>query len=369
MPLPSLFPKRSPARSKRRGLPQGRLGAWETLGHGVTGLESLESRVLMAADVGVQISNAHVFFMPGSETTYSVVVSNIGDEAATAATVTTTLGSAIAQSTWTAAYSGGGTGPNSGAGNLNSQVNLPVGASATFTIRSSISPTATGSLVSTAAVSLTGDTNAANDAVSNTLLFAPRSMVVTDGQGWAGTSAVRLVNPLTGATLAQAFAYEPDFKTGVRAVLGDLDDDGKFEVAVVPNYGRSADLVVFRQDVAPDGTVTLVKDIRYNLQPFGEGYRDGLNLAIGNFDGDRFDDLAFAKSSGDGAVKIFTSTPSASSGPLSLRSSFTPFAGSFGGASIAAADFGTVSGGTITDAVRRDGIAELQRRSNDLRAK
>ena len=63
MPLPSLFPKRSPARSRRRGLPQGRLGAWETLGHGVTGLEPLESRVLMAADVGVQISNAHVFFM------------------------------------------------------------------------------------------------------------------------------------------------------------------------------------------------------------------------------------------------------------------------------------------------------------------
>jgi hypothetical protein len=359
MPLPSLFPKRSPARSRRRGLPQGRLGAWETLGHGVTGLEPLESRVLMAADVGVQISNAHVFFMQGSETTYSVVVSNIGDEAATAATVTTTQGSAIYQSTWTAAYSGGGTGPKSGAGDLNSQVNLPVGASATFTIRSLISPTATGSLVSTAAVSLTGDANAANNAASNTLQFAPRAMVVTDGQGWAGTGAVRLVNPATGATLAQAFAYEPDFKTGVRAALVDFNDDGKFEVAVVPNYGRSGDLVVFRQDVAPDGTVTLVKDARYNLQPFGAGYTGGLNLAIGKFSGDRFDDIAFAKSSGDGAVKIFSSTPSASSGPLTLRSSFTPFAGSFGGASIAAADFGTVSGGTITDAVRRDGIAEL----------
>jgi hypothetical protein len=170
---------------------------------------------------------------------------------------------------------------------------------------------------------------------------------------------VRLVNPATGATLAQAFAYEPDFKTGVRAALVDFNDDGKFEVAVVPNYGRSGDLVVFRQDVAPDGTVTLVKDARYNLQPFGAGYTGGLNLAIGKFSGDRFDDIAFAKSSGDGAVKIFSSTPSASSGPLTLRSSFTPFAGSFGGASIAAADFGTVSGGTITDAVRRDGIAEL----------
>lgn len=359
MPPFRLFPKRFSARPVRRGLPRRRLGAWESLGHGVTGLESLENRVLMAADVAVQISNAHVFYMPGGETTYSVVVSNVGDEAATSATVTTALGSGITQSTWTAAYSGGGTGPTSGAGNLNSAVSLPVGGSATFTIRSSISPTATGSLTSTAAVSLAGDASAANDTAGKTLLFAPRAAVVTDGQDWAGAGAVRLVNPATGATLAQAFAYEPDFKTGVRAALGDLDNDGKLEVAVVPNYGRAAALVVFRQEVAADGTVTLVKDARYNLEPFGAGYRGGLNLAIGHFDGDTFADLAISKSSGDGEVKIYGSTPSAPTGPLTLRSSFTPFAGSFGGASIAAADFGTVSGAAITDAVRRDGVAEL----------
>lgn len=359
MPFSKLFPKRWSARPGRRGLPRRQLGAWESLGHGVTGLESLENRVLMAADVAVQISNAHVFYMPGGETTYSVVVSNVGDEAATSATVTTTLGSGIAQSTWTAAYSGGGTGPVSGAGNLNSAVTLPVGASATFTIRSSISPTATGGLTSTAAVSLAGDASATNDAASKTLLFAPRAMVVTDGPDWAGNGAVRLVNPATGATLAQAFAFEPDFKTGVRAALGDLDNDGKLEVAVVPNYGRTAELVVFRQNVAADGSVTLVKDPRYNLQPFGAGYSGGLNVVIGEFDGDTFADMAIAKSSGDGAVKIYGSTPSASAGPLTLRSSFTPFAGSFGGASIAAADFGTVSGAAVTDAVRRDGVAEL----------
>jgi hypothetical protein len=58
----------------------------------------------------------------------------------------------------------------------------------------------------------------------------------------------------------------------VRTALGDLNGDGKNELLAVSNYGRTAELVVFQQNVASDGTVTLVKDARYNLQPFGAAY-------------------------------------------------------------------------------------------------
>jgi uncharacterized repeat protein (TIGR01451 family) len=320
--------------------------------------EQLESRALMAADLGIEITDAHVYYMAGSETTYSVVVKNLGDAAVTGAKVTSVLGSSITQSVWSAAYAGGGTGPTSGAGNLDSAVDLPVGGSATFTIHSVIGTSAAGSLVSTASVAATGDTNAANDTASNTMQFVPRSIVVTDDPGWNSTSLVRLVGPTNGALVAQAFAFEPEFKPGVRATLVDFNNDGKLELAAVSNYGRTGELVVFEQVVAGDGTVTLRKDDRYDLQPFGPNYVRGLYVASGDFDGDGNGDLAISKAYGTGEVKVYLSTPSVAD-PLTLFKDFKPFAGGTGGAPIAAADFGTVTGGQVVDAVRRDGKFEL----------
>jgi uncharacterized repeat protein (TIGR01451 family) len=368
MSTSSLFPPRRPVGARDRSLKNRRgvlrrrtpgLGRWEQLGLGLGTVEHLEQRALMAADLGITISDAQVWYMPGGQMAYTVEVTNLGDATATDAVVSTALASQITQRTWTAAYSGGGTGQTVGAGNLSTKVTLPVGAKATFTIQSTISPTATGPLVSTASVSLAGEAETGNNSASDTDQRAPRTVVVTDSASAGSTSLVRLVDPATGSVVAQAFAYEPDFKTGVRAVLADLDGSGKPHVVCVPNYGRVAEVVVFRQEISESGVVTLVRDPRYSIQPFGPGYERGLNLAAGDFDGDGFDDLAFAKAFGSGEVKIYRSTPTAADGPLSLYRSFTPFPAGTGGASIAAADFGTFSGRTVIDAVRRDGKAEL----------
>jgi uncharacterized repeat protein (TIGR01451 family) len=346
--------RRGPLRSRPLGL-----GQWERLGLGLGNHEQLEQRALMAADLGITISDAQVWYMPGGQAAYTVEVTNLGDATATDAVVSTALASQITQRTWTAAYSGGGTGPTVGAGNLATKVTLPAGAKATFTIQSTISPTATGSLVSTASVSLAGESVTGNNSASDTDQRVPRAVVVTDSGSADSTSLVRLVDPATGTVIAQAFAYEPDFKTGVRAVLADLDGSGKPHVVCVPNYGRDAEIVVFRQEISGSGAVTLVRDDRYSIQPFGPGYDRGLNIAAGDFDGDGLQDIAVAKAFGAGEVKIYRSTPAAAGGPLSLYRSFVPFPGGTGGASIAAADFGTFSGRSIVDAVRRDGKAEL----------
>ena len=330
------------------------------------GLEQLEQRALMAADLVVSLNDniaANVdrtFYSPASQVVYTLILENKGDATATDAVLTTSLASAITQKTWTAAYSGDATGDAVGAGDLNTKVTLPAGSKATFTIVANVGASATGALVSSATVSAAaGETNTADNSATDTDRFVPRSIADADDAGWSSTSRVRLVNPSTGALIAQAFAFEPDFRTGVRTAIGDLNADGKNELVAVSNYGREAELVVFQQNVASDGTVTLVKDSRYSLEPFGPGYDRGLNLAVGEFTGDGRYDIAVSKSYGGGEVKIYESTPTAAAGPLTLYRSFVAFPGGTGGAAIAAADFGTVSGGKVVDAVRQDGKAEL----------
>ena len=377
MRMLSLFPSRSSAtglnrsvrkrrgtlRSMRRGL-----GAWERLGLGLGlgDLEQLEQRSLMAADLVVTLNDniaANVdrtFYSPASQVVYTLTVENKGDATAVEALLTTSLAGAITQKTWTAAYTGGGTGPAYGSENLNTQITLPANGKAVFTIVATVGAAATGDLVSSATVAnAPGEANTANNTANDSDRLVPRSLVVTDDAGWSSTSLVRLVDPTNGAPIAQASAFGPNFRTGVRTAVGDLDGDGKVEVVAVPNYGRVAELVVFRQDVGPNNTVTLVKDPRYSLQPFGPGYDRGLNVAVGDFNGDGLGDIAVAKAFGPGVVKIYQSTPTAPGGPLTLSKSFVPFPGATGGVTIAAGDFGTFTGSTITNFSRPDGKAEL----------
>lgn len=375
MRMLSLFPSRSSATGlnrsvrKRRGTLRSRrhgLGNWEQLGLALGDLEQLEQRSLMAADLFLSFNNniaANVdrtFYSPASQVVYTLTLENKGDATATDAALTTSLASAITQKTWTAAFTGGATGTAVGAGDLNTKVTLPANGKAVFTIIANVGASATGDLVSSAtAAAASGETNTANNSATDTDRFVPKSIAVADDAGWSSTSLVRLVNPATGAMIAQAFAFEPDFKTGVRTALGDLNADGKDELVAVPDYGRTGELAVFQQNVASDGTVTLVKDARYSLQPFGPQYDRGLNLVVADFTGDGLDDVAVSKSYGTGDVKIYESTPSAASGPLTLYRSFVPFRAGIGGAAIAAADFGTVSGGRVVNAVLQDGKDEL----------
>jgi uncharacterized repeat protein (TIGR01451 family) len=342
------------------------LGAWERLGLGLGDVEQLEQRSLMAADLVVAINDniaANVdttFYSPASQVVYTITLENKGDATATDAVLTTSLANAITQKTWTAAFTGGATGKSVGAGDLNTQVTLPANGKAVFTIIANVGTAATGDLVSSASVAAaSGETNTANNSATDTDRFVPKSIAVADDAGWSSTSLVRLVNPATGAMIAQAFAFEPDFKTGVRTALGDLNGDGKNELLAVPNLGRVGELVVFQQNVASDGTVTLVKDARYNLQPFGAAYSRGLNLVVADFTGDGLNDVAVSKSFGTGEVKVYESTPAAATHPLTLLRSFVPFRAGTGGAAIAAADFGTVTNGRVVDALRQDAKAEL----------
>ena len=270
--------KMSPKRVRQRVLRKGRgLTAWESLGHGVTGLEQLASRALMAADLGIAISDAHVWYMPGTQTTYTVEVTNLGDVIATNATVTTALGSQITQATWTAAYSNGSSGPVIGAGNLNTPITLAAGGKATFTVVGTIGPSASGDLISTANVALAGESNTANNSASDTDQFAPKLIVVTDAIGLSSTSAVRLVNPTSGAVVNQFFAFDDEtYNGGVQAVLGDFEGSGRQLIAAAPGRWLPGEVRFF----TTDGT----RLTNFDTAPFGASWQGGVNLAAADFD-------------------------------------------------------------------------------------
>lgn len=351
---------KAPAARRRGGRPgKARLGGWETLGLGMHGSEALEPRLLLAADLGVRVDAALVWYAPGDQTTYTISVINSGKDTASNAALVTSLGSQVTGATWTADYKGGAVGPVSGSGGPAGTLSIPSGGSATFTVVGRTSSAASGDLVTTTSVSLSGDVDPSNNSDSDTIRFIPRSVAVSNDIGPTSTSLVRLVDAGTGANIATAFAFEPAFRTGVSTKLADIDGDGKAEVLAVPRYGRVAELVGFRQEVDAAGKVTLVKDPRLTLQPFGAGYRGGLTITAGDFDGNGRDDVAVAMDSGRGDVRVYASTPGDSQ-PWTLLKSFTPtIAGTFAGVRLAAADFGTFSAGATIDAAQGDRKDEL----------
>ncbi|HRE89585.1 MAG TPA: DUF11 domain-containing protein, partial [Myxococcota bacterium] len=72
-------------------------------------------------------------------TTYTMVVRNDGPSAVTGATVVDTLPSQLTAATWSCVAAGGGTcGAASGSGSINTTVNLPVNATATFTLNARV---------------------------------------------------------------------------------------------------------------------------------------------------------------------------------------------------------------------------------------
>jgi uncharacterized repeat protein (TIGR01451 family) len=355
---PATGPETTPRRGKRRR--SRPLGGWERLGLGI-GHELLEPRALMAADVGVTIDAGQVWYMPGTEATYTVAVSNFGPDAATGIAVSTVLGSQVANSTWTAAYPVGGSGPVSGAGNVAATIALPSGGTATFSVVSRIGTAATGTLTSTAAVSLAGDPVAANNTASDTLQFVARPLVLADDSGASSTSAVRVVDPATGAEQRRFFAYEADFRGGVQVVVADVDRDGRPEVVTTPGRGRTGEIRVF--------TLEGVELSPYRTQPFGGDWRGGVNVAVGDGDGDGNLDFAAAKASGDGEVRVFRGQAGADPVADAAFRTIRPFPATFmGGATVAFADLGTFSGGTTVDATLLDGRAELLVASGPTRA-
>ncbi len=90
-------------------------------------------------NLGVTLSDGVAAVGWGQPVVYTVTASNGGPTAVTGARVTDTFPAQLTGISWTCAGSGGGTcGTASGSGNISALVNLPLGASAVFTVNASV---------------------------------------------------------------------------------------------------------------------------------------------------------------------------------------------------------------------------------------
>ena len=302
----------------------------------------------------------------GSQVTYALKVENVGDEAANGAAVTMTLPAEITQATWTAVYAGDAVGPDVGAAAPETMVDLPAGGSATFTIVATIAADAVAELVATATVVYGAQTITATD----TDRLLPASIGVSPSWGddvprhrssrsdSARGPRVQLIDPSTSAVQTEFLAYKSGFRGGVQTTLGDLDGDGAAEVVVAPGPGRVGEVRVFPVAVDNSGNLTVSRDSTFDLRPFGSRYRGGIAVTAGDFDGDGLADLAVARTSGRGKVKVYVSRPSGTQ-PLELSRSFSPrpITGP-SRVTLAAGDFGTFGAG-VSDPLLPDGRDEL----------
>jgi uncharacterized repeat protein (TIGR01451 family) len=137
------------------------------------------------SDLGITKTDGVATALPGSSTTYTIVATNAGPAPVTGAGVADTFPAACTSVTWSCVGAGGGTCTASGAGNINDSVNLPVGASVTYTAVCAISPGATGTLSNTATVtsSVLDPDPTDNSATDVTTLLLPTDVAITKDNG------------------------------------------------------------------------------------------------------------------------------------------------------------------------------------------
>lgn len=185
--------------------------------------------------------------------------------------------------------------------------------------------------------------------------------LVAVGTETGPTSApwVRLMDAETGTVIAQVLAFEATFKGGTRVAMGDVDGDGAAEVIAGSGAGRVAEIRVFKPEVVGGSTV-LTELTAFRTQPFGARYRSGIEVAVGDVDGNGRDDLVATMSRGNGVAKVFRSVNAADPIENTAFRTITAFGGRFGGgASVTVADLGTFTAGNLSSATVADGKMEI----------
>lgn len=121
---------------------------------GGDGAKCATSPVNFAADLAISKDDGSTTYTPGTNVTYSIVVSNAGPFGVQNAQVTDALPTGISSASWTCATTAGGAtcGAASGSGAINTTANLPANGSVTYSLTLTVPSTFSGNLVNIATV-------------------------------------------------------------------------------------------------------------------------------------------------------------------------------------------------------------------------
>jgi hypothetical protein len=168
------------------------------------------------------------------------------------------------------------------------------GASRTVTVAPAAGQT--GSAVVTLTVTDAGGKTATDtftvvvsDPTSPPPIATPRPVVVGTGPG--SPPIVQFRDPLTGDVLRQVSVGDPDHRSGVRVATADITGDGVPDVFVGTGPGEASGAAVY------DGvTMTKVRDV----PAFEASFTGGVYVAAGDVTGDGIPDLVVAAGEGGG---------------------------------------------------------------------
>ena len=125
----------------------------------------------------------------------------------------------------------------------------------------------------------------------------PNNVSVITGAGPGGGPQIRAFNDRGYSTGLNFFAYDQNFKGGTRITTGDIDADGRDEIIVGAGTGGGPQIRVFESDGQ-------VKPIQFFA--FHPDSRTGVDVAAGDVDGDGKDEIAVSQlANGEAWVKVY----------------------------------------------------------------
>ncbi|WP_168218790.1 SdrD B-like domain-containing protein [Limnoglobus roseus] len=151
-------------------------------------------------------------------------------------------------------------------------------------------------------------------------------IVTTTGVG--GGPRTRVFDGATGLPIMDFFAFEPNFRGGTFVAVGDVNGDGKADIIVGAEVGGGPRITTFS---GADGSVL------NNFFAFDSTQRGGVRVAAGDFNGDGRADIVATTGMGvPTRVRVFDGTNVAAT-PIR---DFAPYEASFtGGVNLAVGDF------------------------------
>lgn len=129
-------------------------------------------------------------------------------------------------------------------------------------------------------------------------------------------------------TLAGVFQPFGLSKGGVRVAMGDFNKDGNEELVTVTGVGGAVKIWSMNSDGSVGGVIEA-------FLPFGSAFKGGLFVAAGDLDGDGKDELAVSQGSGGNTIRIYSDTDADALVGDNQTDAFNPYGGFTGGTRIA----------------------------------
>ena len=148
----------------------------------------------------------------------------------------------------------------------------------------------------------------------------------------AGGGPLVTVNYSDGHT-SSFFAYDQNFRGGVRVAMGDINGDGNVDLITAPGVGGGPNIKIFN---LVSGTPIQVADFFV----FEAAFFGGLYIAVGNLNNDGFGDIIVGAGPGGGPrVSAYAGSQNFSINGNTVMTTFFAYAPEFaGGITVAAAD-------------------------------